>query len=93
MHRTKASLVKGRWHGVSRDGGIVLFRVNPPVSFADSPLYTRGPFGAAPQQHFQLFFALTAVAAAFASLRVRCGAANQRLTLLDVGILPHRFLA
>ena len=45
----KPPLCKGRWHGTSRAGGIVPFLCyNPPVSFADSPLYTRGPFCRSP---------------------------------------------
>ena len=36
----KPPLCKGRWPSDSEVGGIV----NPPVCFADSPLYTRGPF-------------------------------------------------
>ena len=39
MHRTKASPVQGEVARQSRDGGID----NPPVSYADSPLCTRGP--------------------------------------------------
>ena len=39
MHRTKASLVKGRWIlPQAKDGGIVVCCVNPPVSFAASAL-------------------------------------------------------
>ena len=44
----KPPLCKGRWHGVSRDGGIVrcksfCYCYNPSVSSADSSLYTREP--------------------------------------------------
>ena len=50
--RLKPPLCKGRWHGVSRDGGIVILRgqvdflarSQSPTAYRRSPLYTRGPF-------------------------------------------------
>ena len=54
--RKKPPLCKGRWHGVSRDGGID----TPPVILPllcqnDSPLYTRGPLAAQPHTKFAEF--------------------------------------
>ena len=49
--RLKPPLCKGRWHGGSRDGGIVILRgqvdflarSQSPTAYRRSPLYTRGP--------------------------------------------------
>ncbi len=65
LSHPKPPLCKGRWHGASRDGGIVTglthrcnakilysadrFVYNPSVTFGDSSLYTREPL----VQHFR----------------------------------------
>ena len=49
---TKPPLCKGRWLPVGQTEGLSLStHHNPPVSSADSPLYTRGPFPI-PYNHF-----------------------------------------
>ena len=45
LQGTKPPLCKGRWLPVGQTEGLSLStHHNPPVSSADSPLYTRGPF-------------------------------------------------
>ena len=45
LQGTKPPLCKGRWLPAGQTEGLPLsMQYNPPVSSADSPLYTRGPF-------------------------------------------------